>query len=112
MVMALHAALADADLPGVVETIPSFRALLVAYDPLVASRAGLEAQVRAMLPDLKAQSRAGRLWQLPVCYDPAVAPDLLDVAGRGTPTPDAGPARQPGGRYSIGKAGGRERECK
>src|SRR3546814_8141412 len=66
MVMALHAALADADLPGVVETIPSFRALLVAYDPLVASRAGLEAQVRAMLPDLKAQSRAGRLWRLPV----------------------------------------------
>src|SRR3546814_11707771 len=80
MVMALHAALADADLPGVVETIPSFRALLVAYDPLVASRAGLEAQVRAMLPDLKAQSRAGRLWQLAVRYDPAVAPDLPAVS--------------------------------
>ncbi|MFC3674801.1 5-oxoprolinase subunit PxpB [Ferrovibrio xuzhouensis] len=101
MVMALHAALAEAALPGVVETIPSFRALLVAYDPLIASRAGLEAQVRAMLPDLKAQSRAGQLWQLPVCYAPEVAPDLLDVAGRCKLAPEEVAARHAGGRYFV-----------
>lgn len=101
MVMALHAALADAALPGVTETIPSFRALLVAYDPLLASRADLEAQVRAMLPDLKAQNRVGRLWQLPVCYDPAVAPDLADVAERCKLAPEEVAARHAAGRYFV-----------
>jgi len=99
MVMALHAALADAALTGVVETIPSFRALLVQYDPLLASRAGLEAQVRAMLPGLKPAGHAGRLWRLPVCYVPALAPDLAEVAERCRLTPDEVVARHAGGRF-------------
>ena len=101
MVMALHAALADAALPGVVETIPSFRALLVAYDPLVASRADLEARVRALLPDLKPLAQAGRLWRLPVCYDPQVAPDLAEVAERCKLAPEEVAARHAGGRYFV-----------
>ena len=81
-VMALHAALRDAKPAGVVETIPSFRALLVQYDPLIATRAELEGQVRAMLPDLQATASVGRSWQLPVCYEADLAPDLADVAER------------------------------
>lgn len=81
-VMALHAALRDAKPPGLIETIPSFRALLVQYDPLLVTRAELESLIRAMLPDLKAASSTGRSWQLPVCYDADLAPDLADVAER------------------------------
>jgi KipI family sensor histidine kinase inhibitor len=101
MVMALHAALADAALPGLVETIPSFRALLVAYDPLLASRADLEAKVRALLPALKPAAQAGRLWRLPVCYDPAVAPDLAEVGERCRIAPEEVAARHAAGRYFV-----------
>ncbi|HEX6959295.1 MAG TPA: 5-oxoprolinase subunit PxpB [Ferrovibrio sp.] len=100
-VMALHAALKEADLPGVIETIPSFRALLVQYDPLRATRAELESQVRAMLPDLQAAERAGRLWRLPVCYDPDLAPDLAEVAERCNLSTDEVIARHTAGRFFV-----------
>lgn len=101
MVMALHAALHDAHLPGVIETIPSFRALLVQYDPLVATRAELEEKVRAMLADLKPAARVGRLWRLPVCYAPDLGPDLAEVAERCKLTPDQVIAAHAGGRYFV-----------
>lgn len=101
MVMALHAALRDAALPGVVETIPSFRALLVQYDPLATSRAELEAKVRAMLPDLKAEASVGRLWSLPVCYDPELAPDLHEVAERCRLTPGQVIEKHCGSRFFV-----------
>lgn len=100
-VMALHAALRDARPAGVVETIPSFRALLVQYDPLLATRTELEGQVRAMLPDLKAAASAGRLWRLPVCYAPDLAPDLHDVAERCKLSPDEVIARHGGSRFFV-----------
>lgn len=100
-VMALHAALRDAKPAGVVETIPSFRALLVQYDPLLATRAELEARVRAMLPDLKAAASVGRLWRLPVCYDSELAPDLADVAERCKLTPDDVAVRHCRSRFFV-----------
>lgn len=100
-VMALHAALRAARPPGLVESVPSFRALLVQYDPLLTSRATLEAEVLAMLAGLKAEQRTGRLWRLPVCYDPALAPDLAEVAERCKLTPDAVAAAHAGGRFFV-----------
>lgn len=48
-VMALHAAIGRAkaagELPGVVETVPTMRSLMVAYDPLAASRAELQPRI-------------------------------------------------------------------
>ncbi|WP_341704733.1 5-oxoprolinase subunit PxpB [Ferrovibrio sp.] len=101
MVMALHAALGEAALPGVIETIPSFRALLVQYDPLVTARVDLEAKVRAMLPDLTAAEHVGRLWRLPVCYAPDLAPDLNDVAERCKLAPEDVAARHAAGRFFV-----------
>lgn len=100
-VMALHAALRDAKPDGVIETIPSFRALLVQYDPLIATRAGLEALIRAMLPDLKATSSVGRLWRLPVCYAADLAPDLAEVAERCKLSPEDVVARHCGSRFFV-----------
>lgn len=101
MVMALHAALRDMQPAGLVETIPSFRALLVQYDPLVTSRADLEAQVRGLFGDLRPEQRAGRLWRLPACYAPELAPDLGEVAVRCKVTPQQVIDIHTGGRYFV-----------
>lgn len=83
-VMALHervtAARAAGALPGVVETVPSFRSLLVVYDPCATARAALEPAVLALVPEGEVPAAAGRLWRLPACYDTAFAPDLEDLA--------------------------------
>jgi len=101
MVMALHAALVDAAPAGLVETIPSFRALLVQYDPLVTARAELENQVRSLLDGLQPQQKAGRLWRLPACYAPELAPDLNEVAERCKVTPEQVVKIHTGGRYFV-----------
>jgi len=101
MVMALHAALTDTRPAGLVETIPSFRALLVQYDPLVTSRADLEGHVRSLLDGLKPQQRAGRLWRLPVCYAEEFALDLQEVAQNCKLTPEKVIGIHTGGRYFV-----------
>lgn len=68
---------------GVVELVPTFRSLLVQYDPLQGSAARIEAAIRARLDDATAPTESpARLWRLPACYEPAFAPDLADVARR------------------------------
>lgn len=85
-VMALHRAIAAArrqgGLAGIVETLPTFRSLMVFYDPLAASRVELEPQVVALAGAGDAQAGRGRLWRLPVCYEGGFAPDLAEVAQR------------------------------
>lgn len=78
-VRALDAALAAAPPPGLREAVPTYRSLMIHYDPLQTSRAALVAAVeRARGAAIAAQE--GRLWQLPACYDPEFAEDLDHVA--------------------------------
>ncbi|MBX3503101.1 MAG: 5-oxoprolinase subunit PxpB [Alphaproteobacteria bacterium] len=90
-VMALHGAIAAARaagrpgdaLAGVVETVPSMRALLVIYDPLSTSRAELQPAIEALLAGGLAVAAKARHITLPCCYDDAeFAPDLAEVAQR------------------------------
>ncbi len=85
-VMALHRAIAAArdagELQGVSETIPTFRSLMVQYDPLATSRDQLEAPILALAETDSAIAAAGKRWRIPVCYDGELAPDLDDVAQR------------------------------
>jgi len=81
-VMALRRVVAAHPLEGLVETIPSFGALVVSYDPLRTSRALLQAHVVALLEGLEAAPAGGRLWEIPVCYAAGFAPDLAEVAQR------------------------------
>lgn len=86
-VMALHAAIgrerAAGRLAGVVETVPSARALLVCYDPLSSSRAALQPLVERLLAAGKVEGAAGRRLVVPCCYDdPEFGPDLDAVAER------------------------------
>jgi KipI family sensor histidine kinase inhibitor len=84
-VQALDAAIsrrqAAGGLPGLVETMPTFRSLTVFFDPLVTGR---EALVDALRPLFDAAAHAapaeGRGWRLPVCYADDAGPDLADTA--------------------------------
>lgn len=68
-------------LPGLIETMPTFRSLTVFYDPLATDR---ETLIGALQPLLAASGDApppeGRLWRLPACYEGEAAPDLLETA--------------------------------
>ncbi|WP_376960265.1 5-oxoprolinase subunit PxpB [Azospirillum sp. A26] len=79
-VMDLHARLKAAPPPGLVETVPTFRSLLVVYDPVSTGRREMQAAVEAALAGSGATPAEGRLWRLPVCYDPDLSPDLAELA--------------------------------
>ena len=67
---------------GITEAVPTFRSLLVQYDPLHTSAATLENAIRATLDDAVPAPIAQRTWLLPACYEPALAPDIEDVVRR------------------------------
>lgn len=79
-VLMLRAALVNANLPGIVETVPTFRSLLIHYDPLVTSGDRLEAAIQALDFSGGGGSRRYRLWHLPACYEGEFAPDLEEVS--------------------------------
>lgn len=81
-VLALGRSLESERIAGVIETVPTFRSLMVHYEPLVLPAAALAARIDELVRKLKARNIVGRLWHLPVCYDPRFAIDLEDVARR------------------------------
>jgi KipI family sensor histidine kinase inhibitor len=84
-VLALDERLCGAE--GITETVPTYRSLLVHYDPLLRDFADLSAQVLALSRDLPDEPREGRLWRVPVVYGGEFGIDLLDVAARHGMTP-------------------------
>jgi KipI family sensor histidine kinase inhibitor len=79
-VLRLDTSLRSRALPGVVETVPTFRSLMVHYDPLVTSRAELERAIAGRLDRHTDPRGAATLWRVPVCYEAEFAPDLAEVA--------------------------------
>lgn len=87
LVLALDGALTAAGLPGVVETVPTFRSLAVHYEPLEISRAALIARLAELAAGAKVSARAAKRWRLPVSFAPPDAEDLEEVAARIGVTP-------------------------
>ncbi|MHB1217832.1 MAG: 5-oxoprolinase subunit B family protein [Alphaproteobacteria bacterium] len=77
-VMALDASLAAKSVRGIRETVPTFRSLMIHYDPLVLDRASLVKIVESL--DATPAPAARRLWTVPCCYDPAFGEDLGHIA--------------------------------
>jgi inhibitor of KinA len=67
---------------GVVETVPTFRSLMVHYEPLMLPASSLIARIDALVQKLGSSEIVGHVWHLPVCYDPRFAIDLDVVAKR------------------------------
>jgi inhibitor of KinA len=79
-VIALMNAVDALNLMGVYETLPTFRSLLISYEPLTLSRAQLVGIVEQLVRSLELGARTSRLIDLPICYDAHFAPDLDLVA--------------------------------
>ena len=70
-----------ARIDGVVETVPTFRSLMVLFDPLVTDGTIVAAQIER-LQDAGGAPRRTTLWRIPACYEAQHAPDLAEVAQR------------------------------
>jgi KipI family sensor histidine kinase inhibitor len=81
-VLALSTAVREANLRGVIETVPTYRSLMVLRDPLAISSAELIAELQSLVQASASAPKQARLWHIPACYDESHAPDLADVAAR------------------------------
>ena len=79
-VLRLDALVGAEALPGVAETVPTFRSLMVHYDPLRTSAADLARAIERLLDRRQSARRTARRWHIPVCYEAELAPDLGKVA--------------------------------
>ena len=86
-VVALHTRIRAARMPGVIETVPTFRSLLIHLDSDATSVEYVQNAVVPLLEGLEAEGIAPRQWSIPVCYEAEFAPDLVGVAERCGLTP-------------------------
>lgn len=100
-VLALDQALAADPVPGQRETVPAYVNLMVVFDPLATDHAAVRAGVQARLAHPPATRRAGQDHVVPVCYDPAFAPDLPAVAAATGLAEEAVIAAHLSGRYEV-----------
>ncbi len=87
-VMRFKAALDEAHLPGVVETVTTYRSITIHYDPLRTSQDHLIAAIDPLLENPPEINSVGTRWFMPVCYDREFAPDVDFVAGHGGIKPE------------------------
>jgi len=72
-------------LPGISEIVPSFTTLTVYYDPEKVGGKNPDETVQNWIQNIMEETDAAvkdeaRRIQLPICYDPEIAPDLMKVA--------------------------------
>ena len=109
-VLALDDALGAAPLAGLLERVPTYRSLMLHYDPLVLDRETLAARVRSLAAGATARAATPTLWTLPCCYDAPHGEDIVQVAQRAGLSPDAvvsthAPSASPTGRAGRGGPG-------
>ncbi len=79
-VLALDDRLAEACLPGILETVPTYRSLTVHIDPVIADPGELGRQVLALARTKSLPRRHRRIWRIPVVYGGEFGIDLESVA--------------------------------
>lgn len=100
-VLALAQAIAEDRLEGVIETVPTFRSLMICFEPERVAFGQLVEHVRAWMVDAANVVCPSRLWRMPVCYDPRLAPDMLEVAERLGMSPAEVAARHSGITHHV-----------
>lgn len=81
-VLALDEAVRALKLEGVRETVPTYRSLMIHYDPLVLDRETLIAAAKILDAVPRRTLGAAHRWTVPCCYDPPFAEDLHEIAAR------------------------------
>jgi len=80
LVQALDRRVAAAKIEGVIESVPTYRSLMIVYDPLRIRAAALRRRIEKLVPKSAAAEAPARRWTLPVAYGGAHGLDLEDVA--------------------------------
>ncbi len=74
-----HRTVHRSKLPGVTETIPSYTALFIGYDPLVTDAKTLCTTLRELDFSEQELSASPKVWEVPVCYEEPYATDLKEL---------------------------------
>ena len=98
-VLALDAALAGE--PGIVEAVPTYRSLLVHYDPRVTGFAQISERVHASLASARARTGTHRTWRIPVAYGGEHGIDLEATAATHSISPDELVRRHAAPTYQV-----------
>ena len=84
-VIALDERLAESAIAGVLETVPTYRSLMIHYDPLVVDRESLVTKIHTLIQALQPRLDTRRIpknsWAIPCCYEAPFAEDLHEIAG-------------------------------
>jgi inhibitor of KinA len=100
-VLRLNTTIRSRALEGVIETVPTFRSLMIHFDPLVITRGKLERSIEGLLGDDSGSQIDIRFWHIPVCYEGELAPDLAEVAQLTGLTPSDVVAMHSGTIYHV-----------
>ncbi|WP_142850197.1 5-oxoprolinase subunit PxpB [Telmatospirillum sp. J64-1] len=100
-VVALARAVSAARLAGVQEVLPTYRSLLLRYDPLAVEREALVAAIAPLAAATEAQGKAARRWHVPVAYGGKHGEDLEDVARQHGLTTDEVIALHSGASFRV-----------
>jgi KipI family sensor histidine kinase inhibitor len=104
-VLALDRALAREPIAGVTEAVPTYRSLLVHYDPLRIGFDALGEKLAALAKLPVPPATKTRRWRIPVAYGGEYGVDLEDVAKTLNSTPDDIVARHVAGDYRVAMIG-------
>src|ERR1700694_5183673 len=104
-VLALDRALASEPVAGVTETVPTYRSLLVHYDPVQIEFDTLGEKLTALAQRPVPPETKTRRWRIPVVYGGEHGIDLEDVAKTLKTTPDDIVARPIAGDYRVAMIG-------
>jgi len=104
-VLALDRTLASEPLSGVTETVPTYRSLLVHYDPVQIDFDTLSERLSARAQRPVPPKTKTRRWRIPVTYGGEHGIDLEDVAKMLKTTPEDIVARHIAGDYRVAMIG-------
>ena len=79
-VQLLNEILMTEHMAGIVETVPTFRSLMVVYDPSVIIYEKLKEKLEKIPVTLTSHTAQGNIVEIPVCYGGKYGEDLKDVA--------------------------------
>jgi KipI family sensor histidine kinase inhibitor len=104
-VLALDGALTNEPIAGITETVPTYRSLLVHYDPVQIGFDALGEKLLARAQRPVPAAAKARRWRIPVAYGGEHGIDLEDVAKALNTTADDVVARHIAGDYRVAMIG-------
>jgi 5-oxoprolinase (ATP-hydrolysing) subunit B len=104
-VLGLDRGIARERIAGVIETVPTYRSLLVHYDPLTLSFAELRTMMLALSKAVRIENGVRRRWRIPVVYGGEFGIDLEDVAKARGISPDQVIRLHTSGDYYVAMLG-------